>query len=242
MKDRRFRGDGYNQHRSGPGDFDPIVEGERHGLAPDVSAAIWDYVRRDAPTTRDGFNDESVVRERFDQVAKYVAARGGRLAPWPGKRTRVDVLASGRAPVGNVFAPPVPGKTTLVMAQLSRHAGLGRTPGRTTLVIEEASTPESRLGVTDIPATVAGTRAAEIQSALEQVRSLAVPTPAEPVAPRPAGTPLHVAASGMKVPQLADFRGRGVAEVIEAYGRSPRVVNRPSTRVAMAPCARVVVG
>src|SRR5688572_8423714 len=68
--------------------FDPVVEGARHGLAPELSIAIWQRVSANADNVRD---DVDEARRRFHAIAARVAARGLRLAPCIGKRTRAEV-------------------------------------------------------------------------------------------------------------------------------------------------------
>jgi hypothetical protein len=145
VKERFFRGD----DRSRGEYFDPIAEGKRYGLTPEASAAIWARLCFEA--TNYGLYDEEKVRERFRQAAERVADRGGRLGPTPGKWTQSDV-ASGNAPVRDVLAEPVPGRTTLVLAHASGRARVAssQVPGRTTLVASQAAsdvyTPQDAAG------------------------------------------------------------------------------------------------
>jgi hypothetical protein len=142
-----LRGEGLEPGRSRREDFDPIAEGKRYGLGPEVSAAIWKHVRREA-TTHNRLCDENLARERFAQLAKRIAERGGQLGPAPFKWTQVDVAASGGSPVGHALADSVPGKTTQLLAHTCGRArvGLSRDPGPTTLLADQADsdicTPE----------------------------------------------------------------------------------------------------
>jgi hypothetical protein len=138
VRERLFRGDGVDHARSRREDFDPIAEGKRYGLAPEVSAALWEHVRREA-TNSEGVCDENAARERFAQLAELIARRGGQLGPEPFHWTQIDV-ASGRLPPGNLLAERVPGRTTLVLAETSARArvALG-VPGRTTLVAQHVA-------------------------------------------------------------------------------------------------------
>lgn len=151
MKERLFRGDGFEHERLRREDFDPIAEGKRYGLAPDMSAAIWDHVRREA-TNRDGLWDEDRARERFAQLAESIAERGGKLGPAPFKSTQVEVAASSNATVRNELADPVPGRMTRMLARVSGYArvGLRQDLGRTTLAASEPDSdlcaPEDSLG------------------------------------------------------------------------------------------------
>lgn len=145
VKEWLFRGDDLEHERSRREDFDPIAEGQRYDLASDVSAAIWDHVRREA-TNREGLCDEDLARERFTTLAKRIAERGGQLGPAVGKWTQVDA-ASSAASVGNVLTASAPHKTTLVLTRegLAR-VGLNRDPDRTTPRGLERVTPEESLG------------------------------------------------------------------------------------------------
>jgi len=80
VRERLFRGDLFEHERSRREDFDPIAEGKRYGLAPEVSAALWEHVRREA-TNSDGLCDENAARARFAQLAELIAGRGGQLGP-----------------------------------------------------------------------------------------------------------------------------------------------------------------
>ncbi|MGH9884651.1 MAG: hypothetical protein ACREBE_03935, partial [bacterium] len=134
MRERLFRGDVFEHERSRREDFDPIAEGQRYGLDPEVSAALWEHLRRDA-TNSDGVCDENVARARFVELAELIARRGGRLGPEPFHWTQIDV-AAGRVPPDNLLAERVPGRTTLALAEASARARvtLSGVPGRTTLV------------------------------------------------------------------------------------------------------------
>ena len=146
MTDRLLRGDAFEHNRSHREDFEPITEGKRYGLTPEVSTTIWEHTRREA-TNHHGICNENLARERFAQLAKRIAERGGQLGAAPFHWTQVDV-ASSAAPTGNVITDPVPGRTTRVLARASGHASIAlhRSPGRTTLIAaqvdSDVSTPE----------------------------------------------------------------------------------------------------
>src|SRR5262245_47001934 len=70
--------------------FDPILEGERHGLIPGRSPRLWKRVSEDA-TDVFGRRNEDQARKQFQELATRIAARGGRLQPDPGRRTRVAI-------------------------------------------------------------------------------------------------------------------------------------------------------
>src|SRR5262245_56913788 len=74
--------------------FDPVVAGDRCGLSPDVSLAIWERVCADA-TDGGGRCDTEQAEERFREVAARIAARGGRLLPDVGRLTRVETEITG---------------------------------------------------------------------------------------------------------------------------------------------------
>src|SRR5689334_3196429 len=78
VTERLFRGDVFEHNRSRRKDFDPIAEGKRYGLVPDVSAAIWEHARREA-TNHHGVCDEDLAREHFTKRAKRIAEHGGEL-------------------------------------------------------------------------------------------------------------------------------------------------------------------
>lgn len=139
MRERLFRGDVFEHERSRREDFDPIAEGKRYGLAPEVSAALWEHVGREA-TNSDGVSDENAARARFAQLAELIARRGGKLGTEPFRWTQVDV-ALGRLPPDDPLAKRVPGRTALVLAEASPRArvALGGVPGRTTLVAHHAT-------------------------------------------------------------------------------------------------------
>jgi len=99
--------------------FDPVAEGERHGLGPDVSMDIWDQLCRRA-TDEYGRVDEAEARSRFHRVAERAALRGGRLRLDPGKRTRLESAMLGRWATDDLFADPVPGRHTRIQAEERR--------------------------------------------------------------------------------------------------------------------------
>src|SRR5882762_5901286 len=129
-----FQGDVFEHERSRREDFDPIVEGKRYGLAPEVSVVLWEHVRREA-TNSDGLCDENAARARFAQLAELIAGRGGQLGPEPFHWTQIDV-ALRRVPPDNLRAERVPGRTTLVLTEASARTrvALSGVPGRTTMV------------------------------------------------------------------------------------------------------------
>lgn len=102
--------------------FDPVVEGDRYGLPHDLSLAIWKRVCADA-TDREGRCDIAQAERRFHEIARLIAARGGRLRPDVGRLTRVATEITG-VPVGawgaNELAPRVPGRETMVAVEARR--------------------------------------------------------------------------------------------------------------------------
>jgi Domain of unknown function (DUF4157) len=149
VSERLVRGEVFEHERSRREDFDPIAEGKRYGLAPEVSAALWEHVRREA-TNGDGVCDERAARARFSQLAELIARRGGQLGPEPFHWTQIDAALS-HLPPDILLAERVPGKTTLVLAEASARArvALRGVPGRTTLAAnhvasEVGSLDESR--------------------------------------------------------------------------------------------------
>jgi hypothetical protein len=122
--------------------FDPVAEGARYQLPPELSLAIWERVCTDA-TDSAGRRDLAMARQRFHDLAAHIAARGGRLHPDVGKLTRVDVESDSgpsRSLHAHELATPMPGRRTLVTAEAQRRSTLHaavRTPGRQSLVTTE---------------------------------------------------------------------------------------------------------
>jgi Domain of unknown function (DUF4157)/Bacterial SH3 domain len=99
--------------------FDPIREGERYGLLPELSLAIWKRVSEDA-TDSFGRRNEGQVRERFCELATRITARGRRLQPDPGRLTRVATEIDGEWPgtwATDELMPRVPGRQTLAAVE-----------------------------------------------------------------------------------------------------------------------------
>jgi hypothetical protein len=110
--------------------FDPIVEGARYRLSPELSLAIWDRVRRDATDSTGRIDPEQAV-QRFHEIAARIAARGGRLTPDIGRLTRVGVeLDGGSLERWRVdeMASHTPGRTTQVIAEAERWNQLDGEP------------------------------------------------------------------------------------------------------------------
>jgi len=110
--------------------FDPVVEGARHGLTRELSLAIWKRVCADAT---DGFGrrDTEQAERRFHGIAARIAARGGRLRPDVGRFTRVGVELEGtplRAWGVDELAPRTPGRETLVAAEARRWKAMSAEP------------------------------------------------------------------------------------------------------------------
>lgn len=94
-------------------DFDPVAEGERHGLSRELSLATWDRISAEA-TDSAGRQDAEDARRRFRDLAARIQARGGRLRPDAGRLTRVQTEITGiprRAWPVDGLALPVPGRT-----------------------------------------------------------------------------------------------------------------------------------
>ena len=97
-------------------EFDPVRAGEQHRLPRELSLAIWKRVCDDA-TDSSGRRDAEAMQQRFHELAKLIAARGGRLAPDVGRRTRVGVELGGVSLVAQDWGlqtPRTPGRETLV--------------------------------------------------------------------------------------------------------------------------------
>ena len=103
-------------------EWNPAVEGARHGLSRDLSLAIWEQVCADT-TDGSGRRDEAQAQQRFVALAAYLAARGGRLRPDVGRVTRVGLEVHGEpdgAWRGDRLRLRPPGRETLVTAEARR--------------------------------------------------------------------------------------------------------------------------
>ena len=104
--------------------FDPIREGERYGLLPELSLAIWKRVSEDA-TDSSGRRNEDQALEQFRELAARIAARGRQLRPDPGRLTRVGTEIHGEWAgtwAADELLPRVPGRQTLVAVEARRWA------------------------------------------------------------------------------------------------------------------------
>lgn len=127
---RSLRGNDGDRRGGDRDGFDPVIEGARHGLAPEVLREIWERVEREAWGLDGRFHGEE-ARRRFHQVAGRVARNGGRLRPRPdaGKVTRVEAALYGHE-VEDPFVEIAPGKVTRVeleerrVRQRERFVGL----------------------------------------------------------------------------------------------------------------------
>lgn len=100
--------------------FDPVAEGARYRLPPELSLAIWERVCADA-TDAAGRRDLAQAQQRFHDIAARIAARGGRLRPDVGKLTRAGVESDGlHRAYADELAIPTPGRQTLVAAEEHR--------------------------------------------------------------------------------------------------------------------------
>jgi len=136
----RERLHGHRQER-----FDPVAEGARHGLAPELSVAIWQRVSADADGGARG-EDVEQARRRFHDIAARIAAGRLPMAPCIGKRTR----AAADGDPGDFTTEwlesakvLVPGRRTRVESRPDRHATEWQSakvpvPGRRTMVDTEA--------------------------------------------------------------------------------------------------------
>lgn len=141
-------------------DFDPVVEGARCGLSREASLAIWERVCADA-TDSTGRLDASRAQRQFRELAERIAAHGGRLEPDVGRVTRaqaeIDGLPRG-AWLVDELAPPAPGRTTLVDAELPRSMTNLWSPAHTRLPSEgpKPSVPGRTTLVDELPGRVLG--------------------------------------------------------------------------------------
>src|SRR5262245_6290113 len=95
--------------------FDPLIEGARYRLKPELLLAIWQRACADA-TDNAGRHDDESARRRFNELAARIAARCGRLRPEVGACTHVDAerLARCCAPWRlDELRPRTPGRQTL---------------------------------------------------------------------------------------------------------------------------------
>ncbi|HEY0475928.1 MAG TPA: hypothetical protein VGD37_00305, partial [Kofleriaceae bacterium] len=129
-----------------PGRFDPSVEGARHGLSRELSAALWQRVRAEA-TDGAGRCDTAVAQRRFHELAVRLAARGGRLRPDVGRTTRVAAETAGISGTGDDSLASwttelrlrAPGRDTLVASELRRWDRAGQTAAATAMGSATAS-------------------------------------------------------------------------------------------------------
>ncbi len=204
--------------------FDPVVEGDRHGLSRDLSLAIWERVCADA-TDSEGRRDTEQAERRFHEIAARIAARGGRLRPDVGKLTRVGTEITG-VPVGawgaNELAPRTPGRETLVAAEARRW-------GVQSQVAPAPEDADAATGRSELPGANAVMRAmAALQHSVlpEQAKPLppAVPSPARrpldlrlwaPPTQKPAAPEVQsVVAERRDPPRAAETTGQGVTEAL----------------------------
>lgn len=180
--------------------FDPVAEGARYRLPPELSLAIWERVCVNA-TDAAGRRDLAQAQQRFHDIAARIAARAGRLRPDVGKLTRAGAESDGgfdRAFHADELTIPTPGRQTLVTAEVHRwsmsHAAI-HTPGRRTLGTAEAQrwpTDHDRQGVTTDGAAPAQDPH-ELPGVAEVARAMAAlqsaprpsPSPSPPGLPRP---------------------------------------------------------
>ncbi|MGH7338194.1 MAG: hypothetical protein ACREI7_11475, partial [Myxococcota bacterium] len=143
MNERLYRGGDRGRGGGRRDDFDAIAEGAKFDLSAEVSLQIWERVCRETSS------EEERIR-RFREIADRACRLGGRLQIDPGKITRVEAELYGRDPAWDVFAPSVPGKTTLIEAEMRRSARRGRQQRhelpsyREVMALLQGSAPEAR--------------------------------------------------------------------------------------------------
>src|SRR5262245_25203332 len=96
--------------------FDPVAEGARYQLSRELSLELWERALAEA-TDSAGRCDKLKAQRRFHELAALLAARGGRVGPDVGRRTRVDVEPEHdrrRARSTDAWRLFAPGRTTLV--------------------------------------------------------------------------------------------------------------------------------
>jgi len=134
-------------HRREPDRFDPATEGARRGLSREVSHALWERVCAEA-TDSTGQRDEERARQQFHELVMRTAVPGGRVLPDVGKVTRAGVGVDCHPTAWSVDErrSRVPGRETLVTAEIRPRMVVPSVPGRQTLVAD-AQIP--RLGFDD---------------------------------------------------------------------------------------------
>jgi hypothetical protein len=180
--------------------FDPVTEGARYQLSPELSLALWERVCTDA-TDSAGRRDLAQAQQRFHDLAASLAARGGRLRPDVGKLTRVGVESDSglsRALHTHELATRTPGRQTLAAAEAHRRSALHaaiRTPGRQTLVAAEADRwpPAHETPAATIDDLAPAPDRHELPGATEVARAMAAlqaqPAPSSDPQARPATSP-----------------------------------------------------
>lgn len=112
-------------------EFDPVVQGGRHGLSREQSLAIWEHVCADATYSAARCNLEQ-IHARFHELAMRSARRAGWIFPDVGKVTRVGVELGRAAPgmrEADEWKPGTPGRETLVAIEARRRGEADREPG-----------------------------------------------------------------------------------------------------------------
>ncbi|HEX7838692.1 MAG TPA: DUF4157 domain-containing protein, partial [Kofleriaceae bacterium] len=192
-----------------PVPFDPVAEGARYRLPPELSHAIWKRVCVDA-TDAAGRCDLAQAQQRFHDLAARIAARGGRLHPDVGKLTRVGAEGDGGSyrTYPDELAIPIPGRQTRVAAEAYRwpaaHATI-RTPGRQSLVTADAH----RWPAAHDPAVTADDAASapdphELPGAAEVARVMAALQSPQRPAPSPSDSSARPPANPQLAPDPAD--------------------------------------
>lgn len=222
---REFRGHGGERRGGDRDDFDPIIEGRHHGLAPEVARELWARVEREAGGATGRFDGEH-ARRRFHKVAEKIARNGAPLRPDVGKLTRVEVERYGLE-VDDPFADIAPGKVTRVELVAGKRAAKGAAQaGRILELTEDAA---RRLG--DQAKELARRAKKALKDAPEEARKAL-----QDLLDTAQGT-----VEGLTRAKKAADTGTGVTHVTLDPGEIPRAIQRVRGRRAVE-AARGAVG
>jgi hypothetical protein len=181
-----------DRDRSGERDrFEPIAEGERHGLRPDIAQQLWDRICAErvdgAPR-----GDTEAGRQRFRDVAPRLAARRRRSQLAVGKTTSVLAELAGEprghstvtADLDAELVPRAPGRATQVDAMIQQQDRMYGPQGMDARGDRLHEDPAALGNATSATAADEPPGAAEVRqvlAALQQPWRSASPEPAEPV-------------------------------------------------------------
>ena len=224
--------------------FDPVVEGSRYGLPPDLALSIWERVCADA-TDSAGRCDIEQARRQFEELAVRIAARGGRLHFDVGRVTRVSAEIDGDLRGSRRTAQPgsrAPGRETLVAVEARRRmADDGLLAGKAPIVGEAAMSGKAAM----IPNASALTTAGASRDGGIEPRRRVTPENADgPTEPKeiPDISAVAPAMAALQAPPRSDratLRGGSVGDrMSQLFGGRTRVVPRDGEHVPQRPSAQ----